>query len=248
MSLFERFRQKVFRYLYGSDLKRMIDQNRVPDPEVSLRRLKKLGFTPVTIYDVGAYHGDFASMCIDIWPEAKVHMFEALPFKIAPLKKRFEGSTVVINECVVGEVDGREIEFFADETASSVLFSGSPDREKPKVTQISRRLDTYVGMGNSVPSLLKVDAQGYESYILRGCGQMLNDVDAILVECNFIEVYKDVLLGGDLIAYLRQYGFVIYDICEIHRRPLDKALFQIDFLFVKESSFLRQDKRWDIKD
>lgn len=248
MSILHRVKRRVLRYFYGTDLQRMIEQNKVPDPEVSLKRLQKLGFTPGVIYDVGAYHGDFTAMCSAIWPTAKIHMFEALPFKIPALKERFKGQPVVINECVVGEEEGTEVAFYADETASSVLASGSPEHEKAKVYQKMIRLDQYIAAHAPAPNFLKVDAQGYESYILRGCGETLRDIDVLLVECNFIEVYKEVMLASDLIGYLRQFGFVVYDICEIHRRPLDHCLFQIDFLFVKEESFLRKDKRWDVND
>lgn len=239
-------KQRVLRFFYGTDLQRMIEQNKVPDPEVSLKRLQQLGFTPKVIYDVGAYHGEFTAMCASIWPASKIHLFEALPFKIPALKERFTSQSITINECVVGEEEGAEVAFYADETASSVLASGSQEHEKRKVYQKMIRLDHYIANHAPGPNFLKVDAQGYESYILRGCGEALRNIDVLLVECNFIEVYKEVMLASDLIGYLRQYGFVVYDICEIHRRPLDNCLFQIDFLFVKEDSFLRKDKRWDV--
>jgi hypothetical protein len=46
-----------------------------------------------------------------------------------------------------------------------------------------------------------------------------------------------------LLGFMKGLGFVTYDILEIHRRPLDKALSQIDFLFVREQSPLIADKR-----
>jgi len=38
-------------------------------------------------------------------------------------------------------------------------------------------------------------------------------------------------------------GFVAYDILEVHRRPLDRALNQIDIVFVRNDSPLIADKR-----
>jgi hypothetical protein len=48
----------------------------------------------------------------------------------------------------------------------------------------------------------------------------------------------------DLIVFLRDNNFVAYDICGMHRRPLDSALWQADFMFVPRHSYLRADKRW----
>jgi hypothetical protein len=39
-------------------------------------------------------------------------------------------------------------------------------------------------------------------------------------------------------------NFVAYDICGMHRRPLDSALWQADFMFVPRHGYLRADKRW----
>jgi hypothetical protein len=109
-----------------------------------------------------------------------------------------------------------------------------------------RRLDSFIKSENlKPPTLLKIDTQGYEYEILQGCGEVLNSIEVILLELNFLEVYQNVKLAHEVIAFLAERNFVIYDICEIHRRPLDMALFQIDFLFIKKDNSLRKDKRWD---
>ena len=59
-----------------------------------------------------------------------------------------------------------------------------------------------------------------------------------------LDLYKGARLVDELIALLRQNGFITYDICGFHRRPLDEALFQADFMFVPIGSKLRADKRW----
>lgn len=234
--------------LLGGDLKRLIAQNRVPDQVISMRRLKKLGFSPDLIFDVGAYHGEFASTCFEIWPETRIVLFEALKTKIPLLGQKFKGKNVQIVEGIVGAAIQDDITYFADETASSVLQSEEVYHAKQVVQQKMITLDSYINnSGLKAPNFLKIDTQGYEYPILQGMGRNLADVEVILLELNFIEVYYHVKLAHEVIALLSDYNFVIYDICEIHRRPLDQALFQIDFIFVKKDSFLRSDKKWDVK-
>jgi len=238
-------KKKIMQRLYGGDLKRMIERNKVPDQEVSLKRLKSLGFTPELIYDVGAYKGEFCKTCLEVWPGCRIIAFEALPDKIENLSSLSGGGQVQVVEAIVGDQDAARVHFFADETASSVLESEAIFHEKKHVHQQMIRLDTYIDGGNhAIPSLLKIDTQGYEFQVLKGMEQHLPGVQVILVELNFLEVYYQVKLAHEVIGYLAGFGFVPYDICEIHRRPLDNALFQIDFLFVKKDAALRSDKKW----
>jgi FkbM family methyltransferase len=239
-------RQKIEAKLYSGDVKRMVARNKIPDQRTSFERLKELGFSPELTFDIGAYHGDFSNMCLEIWPETTIYAFEALKDKIAPLKKRFTSDKVKVIEGIIGQEDKEAINFYADETASSVLASEEVNTEKKIVSQKMMRLDSFIKSENlKPPTLLKIDTQGYEFEILQGCGEILNSIEVILLELNFLEVYQNVKLAHEVIAFLGNHNFVIYDICEIHRRPLDMALFQIDFLFIKKDNSLREDKRWD---
>jgi FkbM family methyltransferase len=233
--------------MYGSDMNRMILAGKIPDPKISLTRLKNIGFRPLLIFDVGGYKGEFSEMCLEIWNGTEVHLFEGLPDKIGPLKEKFKGLKVRINECLVGDKDAREVQFYADESASSVLDSEEIYYKKQLITQSMCCLDSYISShGNIIPDMLKIDTQGFEYSVLKGCETYLSRVSVLLIECNFLEIYQNVKLAGELITYLGGFGFVIYDVSEIHRRPLDNALVQMDFVFVKHDAVWRQDKRWDL--
>lgn len=49
---------------------------------------------------------------------------------------------------------------------------------------------------------------------------------------------------SEVIAWLAERDWVIYDICGLTRRPLDRALWHADLIFVSQNSPLRSDKRW----
>jgi hypothetical protein len=53
---------------------------------------------------------------------------------------------------------------------------------------------------------------------------------------------EDAPLLHDVISFMKRLGFVTYNILQIHRRPLDGALCQIDLIFVREQSVLTADK------
>jgi hypothetical protein len=91
--------------------------------------------------------------------------------------------------------------------------------------------------------ILKIDT-GYEYEVLKGASTALHNCQLVLAELNFMDIHKNVKLADEVISFLKQFDFVMYDITEIHRRPSDNALWQVDFMFVKENSFLRQNKKW----
>ena len=53
-------------------------------------------------------------------------------------------------------------------------------------------------------------------------------------------------LFAEIVAWLNDRDWVAYDICGLTRRPLDKALWQADLIFVPRNSPLRTDNRTSI--
>ena len=77
-----------------------------------------------------------------------------------------------------------------------------------------------------------------------GGEKTLSCAGAVLLEVSLIDIYKEVPLVYDVLYFMKERGFVLFDICSLIYRPLDKSLYQSDFLFVKEDSFLRANKKW----
>lgn len=238
-------KNKIQMKLFGSDVKRMIALNKIPDVDTSLVRIKNLGIVPKLIFDVGAYHGEFINSALQIWPGCEIVAFEALPDKIELLRQKFQGKKVKLIETMIGDIDSDDVKFYADENASSALYSEEVNTKKKVLSRRMMKLDTYISNNNiSAPDFLQIDTLSFEYQILKGIETNLPFIDAILLQLNFIEVFHEVKLANEVIEYLSRFGFVIYDICDIHRRPLDNALWQMDVLFVKQDSYLRKNKRW----
>lgn len=147
--------------------------------------------------------------------------------------------------CLLGAEDRELVQFHLAETASSVLS----ERAHPQTVTASfpmRTVDHVVeeDCGGEAPEFLKLDVQGYELEVLKGAVGSLSSIQVILAEVNFLEIYEQVPLFGDFVSWLSERGWVAYDICSLIRRPLDRALWQADMLFVPLDSPLRQDKRY----
>lgn len=222
-----------------------IDNLAIPNFQKSLHRLKELGFKPNTVYDIGAYKGDFARLCLGLWDETKVVCFEPLEaqYKILSQWSKDEKRIKVIHG-LLGEEDKDNVKFNENETASSVL-NESVSKDFKTGFHKMRKLDSCIKEFNlPIPNLLKIDTQGYEYQILKGFSENLEKVEVVIAELNHIDIHENVKLAEEVIGLLYAHGFVIYDIVEIHRRPFDNAIWQTDFMFVKKDSFLRKNKQW----
>jgi FkbM family methyltransferase len=216
-----------------------------PDMPTSLERLSRNGFTPKQIFDVGAYQGDFARLCLNVWPKARVVAFEVLQHKVEELRRMgVSGLPVDVVNCLLGAENRDSVPFHEMETASSVLEEHI-HQDVPVKSYSMRTVDRIVEeYCAGPPEFLKLDVQGYELEVLKGAEKTLGNLEVILAELNFLDIHKGVPLVSEVTAWLDERGWVAYDMCGITRRPLDGALWQADFIFVPKDSSLRSDKRW----
>lgn len=83
--------------------------------------------------------------------------------------------------------------------------------------------------------------QGAELDVLNGCQQALSETEVVVLEVSMFQFMEGAPEFHDVIFYMKERGFVAYDIILEWNRPLDNALGQIDVVFVKEKSQFRRD-------
>jgi FkbM family methyltransferase len=234
--------QVVLKRLRAYAKRWLIERFDIPDTRSALMRLQKQGFNPSVIADVGAYRGEFALMCLEVWPQARIVCFEPLPHMIAALHALSETLPIRVYPVALGAKSAPQVCLYCAETASSLL----PEHHAthPSVSCEQRTLDEAMSDYGHSCDFLKLDVQGYELEVLKGGKASLQEIKAVLAEVNLLDIYKGVPLATELVAWLNARGFVPFDICGLARRPLDRTLWQADVIFVPRDSSLRADKRW----
>ncbi len=234
---------RAIRQAARTKLARRLD---LPSIQSSLERLKENGFSPGSVFDVGAYQGDFAAMCLRQWPDTSVTCFEVLSDPSARLLA-FAASqkNVKLISCLLGARNQERVEFNIAETASSVLVE-SAQPQTDKATFRMRTIDEVVEKecGGRRPDFLKMDVQGYELEVLKGATMTLPSLEVILAEINLLDLHDGVPLLAQFVSWMSERDWVAYDIGGLTRRPLDRALWQADVIFVPENSRFRQSKRY----
>jgi FkbM family methyltransferase len=133
-----------------------------------------------TFVDVGAHIGSIIAQVRHADPSIKIVAIEAIPEKIASLRKRFP--FVDLHACAAGEVTG-ETSFFID-----THRSGYSSLAKPKGMDEKSKLEIRVSiekLDNLVKAIdvdaIKIDVEGAELGVLRGAVQILRRCRPIIM-------------------------------------------------------------------
>lgn len=216
----------------------------VPDMEWSLKNLKSNGFNPSAILDIGAFEGEWTKMCSGIFPDANYLMFEAQETKLSKLKG-LKSNKIDYHIGLLGPESNTKSKFYINETVSSAL----PETEKSNQDFAEIQMytvDEVVQLkGLFKVDFIKLDVQGFELEVLKGASNTLSNAEVVLMEVSLIEINKGAPLIHEVMSFMSNKGYVCYDICSIVRRPLDKALWQTDLIFVNQSSNLIKSKKYE---
>ena len=206
--------------------------------------LKDKGFYPSVIIDVGVADGtpeltNAFENAYFIWIEPLIE-FEDI------LKKLSQKYTGEYHLCAAGKESGKMILNVHEDLAGSSLFNEIDGKTADGATrEISIiKLDSIVGTEMKKNILIKIDAQGAELEVLEGSKDILLYTEVVVLEVSMFKFQYDAPDFYQVIVYMKEKGFVVYDLFPGHNRPLDNALAQVDLVFVKENGQFRTSHNW----
>jgi FkbM family methyltransferase len=208
----------------------------------ALEQLSRLGFRPRTVVDVGVAFE--TRELYEAFPEANHLLIEPLVEFEPSLKKicsRYRAQYIL---AAAGEAAGISVlNVHTDQLDSSSLLA---EVEGPSVDGAQRQVqvvtvdDVCFERGLTGPYLVKADVQGAELKVLAGASKTLHETEVVILEVNLFGT----MFGGpqlfDVLTYMKERGFVAYDLWGFLYRPLDGALAQVDIAFVRENGRFRQ--------
>ncbi len=193
-----------------------------------------------TIVDVGAHRGQFALVAHTLIPNANIISFEPLAQPAQKFRELFNGNKQVrLHQLAIGpERCTADIHVSGRDDSSSLLpitelqnqlHPGTAEAGVEKV-QVERLAGVLSAEEIIAPALLKLDVQGYELEALRGCLDLLPSFAYLYVECSFVELYRGQAFADQVIAFLREHGFVLTGIYSLYHDKNGRAL-DGDFFF-----------------
>lgn len=205
--------------------------------------IRGLGFKPTTVIDVGVASGT---------PELYKNFPDAYFVLIEPLKefesdlnaicRRYNGSYVLAAAgSSPGEATFNVHKNHLDGSSLHKEIMGTEADGYEVTVPIVRIDDVIKEKSLAGPYLIKVDVQGAELSALGGAPEALLGAEVVVLEVSMFEFMVGAPQFYEVVLYMKERGFVAYDIIHGWNRPLDNALGQIDIVFVKEKGMFRRD-------
>ena len=199
-----------------------------------IEALKREGYAPRTMLDIGAHVGDFTREFVQVFPACAPTLIEPnphcqddlsrLPFERHAVAASRENGTAELYlsrqwlQSTGSSLYRENSEYFDDETAFV--------HPVPKV----RIDDLFPGRRFD---FVKIDTQGSEVDVLAGGQAVLSKADYILIEVSLVDYNIGGATPEAVFEQMAAMGFKCADIVEFNRFPQirDNALLQIDVLF-----------------
>ena len=220
---------------------------RIPEATFRLENLKSAGFRPTKAVDCGAYKGDWSRTMKHLFPDISILMIE-------PQEEMASGLQALVEEhpgCLYRQAAlgaRSETKHFLSQNSNSRVVQESDlhlfDSEKVQIVE-TVTLDALLEDSAFAEGVdcLKIDSQGYEIEILQGATRLLDSVELVQLEISVIQI-GPCPSSFEVMQYMNERGFLLYDIFDFNYRPLDAALWQVDCVFVRQDSPLVESREW----
>jgi FkbM family methyltransferase len=212
----------------------------------ALRRLRRRGFEPDFVIDVGSSTGVWSDTAKRVFPKARYILIDPLHAHYLQMNQwYFEHNPDF--EAVAAAVADRPGE--AELNVSSDLYGSSllhPADVKPHDTiKVPVMTLDQIAQERKVTGrgLLKIDVQFTEHLVLAGAAQLLASVDALLLELSLFRYAPEAMLFPEMCDLVRSLGFHYYEDTGGWRSPVDGTTLQKDVLFVRDSLFVQRAHR-----
>jgi FkbM family methyltransferase len=220
--------------------------------DLLLEDLKVRGLNCHTILDIGANKTNWSRIAARVFPDSGFFLIEPQVEMEAHLAKFCidHNNSFYYLTGVGSSKSSMTLTIWDDFEGSSLL--PKPDDSLKKIgkqreIEITTIDDLLEGFKIKLPELIKLDIQGFELEALKGAGKTFGYTEVYIIEVSLFapDDTPQLPLISDVINFMLEKDYVVYDFAGFLRRPSDGALGQCDICFVKRKGFLRASDYWN---
>ncbi len=196
--------------------------------------LRRLGFNPTTVFDVGVGYG--TPTLYEAYPRAFFVLVEPLVEYEAAFRKilkTYRGEVVAAAAGAREEhrtilVETRKLEGSSFFKQTPIADTGDP--KKPRDVAV-RTLNAICAGGNYAPPYgIKLDTEGFELEVIAGAHDVLQQTQFVIAELSVADRFEGGCYFDEFAAEMNRYGFRLHDILCVSRGDDENAR-HVDALF-----------------
>jgi FkbM family methyltransferase len=209
------------------------------DPFFAL--LKRLGFEPKYILDIGANRGMWTREALKFFPNARYTLVEPQDYLKAHIQDLVEsGSKIQWINAGASDRSGT-MAFTISHRDDSSTFALTEEQARDaglqqKAISVMTLNDIAVS-GGDLPDMVKIDAEGLDLRVLSGASDLLGRTDVFLVEAVVCAPgYENT--AAEVIKFMANAGYLLIDVTDLNRSPKHSVLWVCELAFLRNGSAL----------
>lgn len=210
----------------------------------TLYLMERQGFSPQVIWDVGAHLGEWGRLAKSVFADSQIILFEPL-LEMKPFLDNFckDYSDCKWYQLGLGNESKNLTLYITEDFASSSLLQETGIAS----TNSGVFYDVEVAIADDLiekhnlprPDLVKIDVQGFELEVLKGCKCCFGQTEAFIIEVSNFRFLQNQPIFHEIVEFMADNGYVLYDVIHLKPRFANGVLGQMDVCFVKEDGILR---------
>ena len=203
--------------------------------------LKKLGFAPKHILDVGANRGLWTREAIKYFPDARYTLIEPQDHLKSYIQDLLDcGYKIQWINAGAGDQSGSlPFTVAAHDHSSTFALTEAEARQAgfPQTTVQIKTLNEIAAAGGApLPDLVKIDAEGFDLRVLAGASELLGKTDIFLVEASVWGPYENSV--AEVVKFMAAAGYRLIDVTDLNRSPRHGVLCLTELAFLRNGSHL----------
>jgi len=225
---------------FGLRLSRLRNE-RGPDygASVFFATLRRFGFSPRLVLDIGANHGNWTRTALQYFPQAQYVLIEPQGQLQVHVQNLID-SGYKIRWISAGAADQSGVlPFFVSRRDDSSSFLPPDNQSRTGVVSETmvpvETLDTLLSKYDlPVPDMVKIDAEGFDLKVLQGASSLIGKTDLFLLEAGVLCPFENSV--ARVVSTMAAFGYRLVDITELNRSPKHGILWLTELAFLRSSS------------
>jgi FkbM family methyltransferase len=203
--------------------------------------LKRFGFAPKHVLDVGANRGNWTRTALRYFPDASYTLVEPQDELKVHIQDLIEqGSKIRWIHAGAAEKPGLLPFTITPHDYSSNFATGEQDAQARGLRRITvqvRTLDEIVSSANlPIPDIVKIDAEGFDLKVLSGASSLIGKTEIFFVETAVCAPCENSV--SQVVRWMSDRGYSLLDLTDINRSPKFGVLWLLELAFLRKASSL----------